>query len=270
MLKDVGFDGWRHEAGERFAATRVAAGSRSTTRPGSAHRRAGPREIGGEPREPAPPARVGQLRSSVERSRCASERQAPGASRRSRTPDARPRDDHEVRQFEDLRIAVPGGNFCERIGTGDEENLRRGEAAAACNRVSVSKVYDGAVEPISRSLATRPATPVDRERRHREPVETRRRAVATADAAAMRDGSTSTRSSASASPRREGRVDVTRVNGIERAAEDADAGAGSHSAPSDSLSSAAMGRPSSRDRATSRHTASSSASSPAPVAADTG
>ena len=68
-----------------------------------------------------------------------------------------------MREVQDGRIARPGGDFCERIGAGDEENLRTLRLASALrsfaldvadaelsiragpprSSTSVSKVYDG-------------------------------------------------------------------------------------------------------------------------------
>ena len=53
-------------------------------------------------------------------------------------------DDREVRRVEHVGVAVPGGNFRERIGAGDEKHLQRGQTFGVQRR-RVSKVYDGTV-----------------------------------------------------------------------------------------------------------------------------
>ena len=47
---------------------------------------------------------------------------------------ARARDDDEVGGVEDLRITMPRGDFCKRIGADDEENLQWAQALT-CNAV---------------------------------------------------------------------------------------------------------------------------------------
>ena len=64
---------------------------------------------------------------------------------------------------ENLRIAVPGGNFCERVGPGDEENLRRRQAVAIERRERVVGITTG------RGVAAPDRKPPIRRRRDGEP-----------------------------------------------------------------------------------------------------
>ena len=68
-----------------------------------------------------------------------------GSRCRAAPPTVMPgtRNDDEVRQVEDLGIAMPRFDFRKRVGAGDEENLRRPAVRAARSRSSVSAVYDG-------------------------------------------------------------------------------------------------------------------------------
>ena len=172
-------------------------------------------------------------------------------------------------------IAAPGVDFCERVGAGDEENLRRRRgrsraAAPACRRCS-----DGPVTPISRSLTFSPAGRSRPARPSRSDESARRAAGAAGAAAYARRHDSRTRSSASAR-RAASAVSMwpacTGSNVPPRIPRRVPSSFSRRS--SGRQPSAARRRhrmpPSLARRATSRQTASSSASRPCPVAADTG
>ena len=104
-------------------------------------------------------------------------RAASAGSRSLQALDREPRarDDDEVRQVEDVRIAVPGFNFCKRIGAGDEENLRRRQPGALAKaRRACRPCTTAPARGASTSLARQAVDAVDGQGRHGEPVERRR------------------------------------------------------------------------------------------------
>ena len=107
---------------------------------------------------------VARLRS------CARPARQPLAQRVER--GARPRDDDEVGGVEDVGIAMPGGDFCKRIGADDEENLQRRSGPRREVRASVSNVYDGPSRCSSRSDTSQPA-PSSADRRRRRTISSR-------------------------------------------------------------------------------------------------
>ena len=193
---------------------------------------------------------------------------------------ARARDDDEVREIEHLGIAVPGFDFRERVGAGDEEHLRAARvrarraarASAPCTTVRRRAARHRETEHASRRLRRR--APPSRSGGTSTPT------GPASDAAESRDGITricdERRARCCAAQRR---LDVADVDRIERAAEDArrESGRGPCiDAVPDRLGARVARRirrrsrcaPAAR-RASSRQTASSSAGTPSPVAAET-
>ena len=184
----------------------------------------------------------------------------------------RTRHHDEVREIQDLGIAAPRFNFCKRVGAGDEENLRRGQTEAARH-----------AEPACRRCRTAPGRAARRRSPHRPSTPfTAIAAIAKrwngdADGRWGRCGGivrgddedaverSASRAASAASSDRGGsgssvppRMPMRAASFIQR----------SGSAVPDAWLSARSRR--SRAAATSRQTASSSAGSPSPAAADTG
>ena len=151
-----------HQAGRAAPpASQAPADRRSTRRPASR-------------RIPGKSAGVLVRSPSARRGRRERRRPVPAAaSVNAPAVVAGTRDDDEVGEVEDLRVAVPGRDFCERVGADDEENLRRVRA----RRVEAVEGVGG-VRRARRGRARRRSPPdrsiaVDRQRRHREAVERR-------------------------------------------------------------------------------------------------
>ena len=141
----------RHQAGDRLAAARRrCADRRSTTRPASPPAR---RKIR------VRPAARSRGRLPPARERAAPAPAAAPPARRCRSPGRETTT--KFARSSTCGIALPGLDFCERVGAGDEENLRRRADPRAwkrSQRVGGVRRCRGAVS--STSLASSPSTPL--------------------------------------------------------------------------------------------------------------
>ena len=207
VLMDVRLDQRRHEAGDRLAAPQPLAdrGRRDVGR-----RLPRSRWIAGAP--VTRPASGGRAHARGER------RQPRRQRRRARD---RARDHDEVREVEHLGIALPGRNICERVGAGDEEDLRRAQAARVqpIQRVGgIRRAVRAAARRRSPGAAQRPTPPG----RPSQSGGTATPSAAAAGAAESCEGTTSTPAEIERVAGGDSRGQVPAVNRVERAAEQAD------------------------------------------------